>query len=84
MRTVDGPGVGRLRDSGDAMLAEDADQAVGVEVVHRQTRVIDVRLNVGAPTAERDELRTVAHAQNQRLRLAGGQREAEQALVELE
>ena len=76
--------LGRLTDPADAMLAEDADQAFGIEVVDRQTRVIDVRLNVGAPAAERDELRTVAHLQNQRLRLTGGQREAEQALVELE
>ena len=39
---------------------------------------------VRAATAERDELRAVADAQDQRLRLARGKGEAEQALVELE
>ena len=77
-------GVRRLRDAGDAVLAQDADQPFVVEVVHRQAGVVDARLHVGTPAAKRDELRPGADAQDQRPRLAGGKGEAEQALVELE
>ena len=66
----------------DAVPAEGPDEAAGVEVVHREAEMVDVRPRVGSAAAQREELRPVPDAQNERPRLPRRDRHPEQALVE--